>query len=84
LLDIKLIATSWEKCANVEMKKVGFKTYYPLEEVRAGVTVEKMSSGKYKDFNKKYYVFGSDGLHPGLMSHINYADHFIERLQNDI
>jgi len=83
-LGIKLFSTSWEKCANVEMKKLKFKTYYPLEETNAGVTVEKMSNPKYKKFKKQYYVFGSDNLHPGLMSHINYTDHFIERLNNDI
>lgn len=84
LLKIKLITTSWEKCANAEMERLKFETYLPLKETSAGATVEKMSNSKYSNFKKEYYVYGSDNLHPGLMSHVNYADHFIERLENDI
>jgi hypothetical protein len=84
LLGIKLLSTSWEKCANAEMEKLNFKTYSPFKNNKPGSTVNKLSEEKYKGFDKKYYVHGSDKLHPGLISHINYADHFIERLQNDI
>ena len=84
LLNIKLMTTSWEKCANIEMKKLGFKTYYPLETTNDKATVEKISKIKYKNFKKRYYIYGSDNLHPGLISHINYTQHFIERLKNDI
>ena len=83
-LNIKLMGTSWEKCANVEMAKLNFKTYSPLKETKAGATVEKMSNPKYKGFKKDYYIYGSDNMHPGLMSHVDYTDHFIERLENDI
>jgi hypothetical protein len=83
-LNIKLMGTSWEKCANVEMAKLNFKTYSSLKETKAGATVEKMSNPKYKRFKKDYYIYGSDHMHPGLMSHVDYADHFIERLENDI
>jgi hypothetical protein len=88
-LGIKLFSTSWEMCANAEMDKLNFKTYLSLSfssltETNSDKTIEELSDKKYKDFKKKYYIYGSDKLHPGLISHINYTNHFIERLKNDI
>jgi hypothetical protein len=83
-LGIKLFATSWEKCANVEMKKLNFKTYIPFKNDKPSPTIKKLSGKKYKDFSSKYYVHASDKIHPGLISHIHYTDYFIERLKNDI
>jgi len=88
-LGIKLFSTSWEKCANAEMEKLNFKTYRKLsyssmKKTRFSSAIKDISEDRYEHFNKKYYVYGSDKLHPGLISHINFADHFIERLKNDI
>jgi hypothetical protein len=88
-LGIKLFSTSWEMCANAEMGKLNFKTYRSLsfsslKTISTTSAIGNLSEEKYKDFKKKYYIYGSDKLHPGLISHINYTNHFIERLKNDI
>jgi hypothetical protein len=84
LLNIKLFGTSWESLANQKIQELRFKTYRPMQTEELIQLCDHLDFEDYDSYDKSFMISAADDKHPGLMTQLSYAGHFVERLKNDI
>lgn len=84
LLGIKLFGTSWDTLANQKMLDLKFKTYQDLPKENLIEQAKHLDLEDYSYYDDSFMISAADDLHPGLVTQLAYAGHFVERLKDDI
>ncbi len=84
LLGITLFGTSWDTLANQKMIDLNFKTYRDMPKENLIEKAKHLDLNDYSYYDDSFLISAADDRHPGLITQLAYAGHFVERLKDDI
>lgn len=81
--NIKMYSYSWDSLTNKIFTKLELNNSDSINLLGSDKIPKELDLDKLLKYDKGFFINAADGLHPGLIENISYANNFIEMMEND-